>query len=883
MGACERVRRYFRVTSPSGLWRFHAKWSHRTRLNVPPMKGFAVLLACAIWTPLISYAQCRQFADLTPTVIADDGVTTALLEVHAGVGARSVLLSLFAGLPVAIGEQSACQSNLSSPLFDDGTHGDRVAADGVFTIDGLRWDTRYPTECARPPTFSVRQTSIPGLIAVRLQNIVVDPPITQLFGLRELYVIQKSIIPRTDQISHETADLQATRYVVNLRDDEHRSDSVLGQWPGPADVSPLSRRFYETFGDDYDFLHFVSSAHNACTSRAVGKHLTVQTQWSGTGQVSINNAATFGSNGRLLGINFIEASAFYSPGLASHETLHQWGAQIGATFGLSDSTHHWTFASSVGGVEGGCKWEDNGDGTYTSGGSWSEAGAAANLELYLMGLIAADRVEPIFIATNANQQFCEKGTVIRGPFTEITIDDLQAVHGPRIPGPEAAPEGFAMAYIVTSVGRLLTPLELTAFGRAARLISGSLKAAIEPPSRQPDPSFQDTTSAYMDTEIQAAGECAPSNRVGDCSADNRVTVAELIRGVNIALDRAPLSDCPSLDADESGSATVDELVRAVLAALSDCRTRDGTPFPSTFTPVPSATPTPSTISLAALYFSLAEEDPQQAVNELMQAHARRTDELLDALEGVDGKLATRENITSALTYLQTDDGSGATIGRIERLTSRIIPFWMQQRQVAAGIGGGAQWLRFVDDETALQQRSSQLALDQEQYFLDQLRVWQTFDQYGFFPTFETEDEIRARRTALYQRELALLDQENARLTASLSIFVRALPPQKCPVPRVNCPPPRGGIICGTAIEGSTLSLTCPAGTVGAIDFASYGKPEGVCGDFLVGHCDATGSLAVVSTACVGRSACAIFADYNTFGNPCPFTSPKRLYVQAQCH
>jgi hypothetical protein len=58
--------------------------------------------------------------------------------------------------------------------------------------------------------------------------------------------------------------------------------------------------------------------------------------------------------------------------------------------------------------------------------------------------------------------------------------------------------------------------------------------------------------------------------VGDCSADGEVTIDELLRGVNIALDTLPLDDCPLFDVDASGSVEIDELIIAVNNALNGC-------------------------------------------------------------------------------------------------------------------------------------------------------------------------------------------------------------------------------------------------------------------------------------------------------------------------
>ena len=57
---------------------------------------------------------------------------------------------------------------------------------------------------------------------------------------------------------------------------------------------------------------------------------------------------------------------------------------------------------------------------------------------------------------------------------------------------------------------------------------------------------------------------------GDCDGDGRVTIAELIRGVNIALGNAPLSNCPAFDLNANGAVAVNELIAAVNASLTGC-------------------------------------------------------------------------------------------------------------------------------------------------------------------------------------------------------------------------------------------------------------------------------------------------------------------------
>jgi hypothetical protein len=58
--------------------------------------------------------------------------------------------------------------------------------------------------------------------------------------------------------------------------------------------------------------------------------------------------------------------------------------------------------------------------------------------------------------------------------------------------------------------------------------------------------------------------------VGDCNRDGRVTVEEIVRGVNIALGTSFVSTCRAADPNGDSLVTVEEIVRAVTAALRGC-------------------------------------------------------------------------------------------------------------------------------------------------------------------------------------------------------------------------------------------------------------------------------------------------------------------------
>lgn len=81
----------------------------------------------------------------------------------------------------------------------------------------------------------------------------------------------------------------------------------------------------------------------------------------------------------------------------------------------------------------------------------------------------------------------------------------------------------------------------------------------------------------------ARGQC-----LGDCDGDGRVTVAELVTGVSIALGTSAVSRCAAVDADRDGGVSIAELVRAVGSAIAGC------PPTATATAAPTeAPPTPT--------------------------------------------------------------------------------------------------------------------------------------------------------------------------------------------------------------------------------------------------------------------------------------------------
>lgn len=57
---------------------------------------------------------------------------------------------------------------------------------------------------------------------------------------------------------------------------------------------------------------------------------------------------------------------------------------------------------------------------------------------------------------------------------------------------------------------------------------------------------------------------------GDCNGDGAVAIDELIKGVGIALEIAPLGSCAAADVNHDGAVAINELIAAVNAALNGC-------------------------------------------------------------------------------------------------------------------------------------------------------------------------------------------------------------------------------------------------------------------------------------------------------------------------
>ncbi len=128
----------------------------------------------------------------------------------------------------------------------------------------------------------------------------------------------------------------------------------------------------------------------------------------------------------------------------------------------------------------------------------------------------------------------------------------------------AAPgrDPLAGAGVVDAVAALEQAAAATATPTQTASPSPAASASVTP-TQTASPSPAVSATAVLPSPTATPGGAL----FGDCDGSGRVTVADLIRGVSIALGIAPLDDCPSFDRNHDGHVSIDEIIEAVDSVL----------------------------------------------------------------------------------------------------------------------------------------------------------------------------------------------------------------------------------------------------------------------------------------------------------------------------
>lgn len=465
-----------------------------------------------------------------PNVIRADGVDSFILEVETNGPVTGVSLDVAPFHFLVPGGQQI------QPLRDDGMGSDRVAGDFIYTSEPIRYNTSsaipFPDNLYHDP-YSPAGLSIEDLGSVTIEEVgggewqFLEPPDVGLL---------RPDIPSTE-VRALAPNIVASPHLVNVGTSDHVAQRQLRSDGDVASLTDAISNIYQVVPDAFDFLTLFSTnrierLQNAASPNFVaGLHFPVQVNFDGTGQSRYDQSATFGSDGRLLGINFLDAmNRGINSGNATHELVHQWSYYLDPALGLGSNAHPSAY-SNIGSLLGGFAWLDNGDGTFTVLGEEgsNQATHVSPLESYLMGLTDGSDIGNLYAYDSASpppflKYITGEPVTADEIVTTVALDDIQAIHGVRTPTPESAQRDFSIGFVAESHERLLTATEMTFYDILAEHYTSEVGAG------EPDPrigfNWAPITRFFgHETSWTSAIPLAP-RLPGDYNGDNVVSAAD---------------------------------------------------------------------------------------------------------------------------------------------------------------------------------------------------------------------------------------------------------------------------------------------------------------------------------------------------------------------
>ena len=259
--------------------------------------------------------------------------------------------------------------------------------------------------------------------------------------------------------------------------DAKNPDDTLNDTPRQE----IAKEFFRTHKDEYDFLViFTNFNFQMLFDDTEAFYSQVQNDIQGIGLEVFDNSDLYGSSGKLQGTidmgnisnlitNSLDPEFENTLDTLGHEVLHRWSAFVkfkeaddsisSALIGKHDS--HWNFLLDTdASLLYGNDWQDNGDGTFTSIASRKYY---SPLDMYLMGFYDSSEVPPMLLIENPDIDpisDSEVGVTINGTPRYITIEDIIAAEGERVPGPSGAQKTFKTAYILATASGTFTGQEI---------------------------------------------------------------------------------------------------------------------------------------------------------------------------------------------------------------------------------------------------------------------------------------------------------------------------------------------------------------------------------------------------------------------------------------
>lgn len=416
-------------------------------------------------------------------------------------------------LEVATSGEDVTRVRLVSPvqvdLFDDGTAGDRIPGDGIFTTDRAQPGPSYSNL-----SFGTHGTSGRYHVAIDHDD-----------GRQDDHWLGVGLVA-PDQRFPATAKgdgLYATSHAFFIVDQEGTLLDTR-DWPlgyihcGHAQFG-VFEKLYSVYPDAFDFVVVMPAHPIYDPSRDFAENspyfIRARNDVENIGIDVYDNTARFFSEGRLMGM------VYHSWGYGSildHEFGHAWSADLGSAYDLSGCEDcqgsHWNPMSDIAGQMSAflfhpeAPWGaghllSNGDGTWRIDREPGNDTPYSSLDLYAMGLIPPSEVEPIHVlvdpdTTDVNRVTCQ--TV-----ETLTIDDIIAAEGgERKPSWRDSTKEFKVAMVVVK-NTDFTPAEFAFYSLVARYFTSTERGELSMTTFHHATSGRASLDARLPVEPRRAG------------------------------------------------------------------------------------------------------------------------------------------------------------------------------------------------------------------------------------------------------------------------------------------------------------------------------------------------------------------------------------------
>jgi len=275
--------------------------NYKLLLLLPLVLFFEIAQAQIDWRTKISYE---------PFAIFNNNISESTIKVDAREkNATTISINLKSNENITFLAAGYESPQTSFPLFDDGTNGDEVANDNIFSIGKIRTD------------YSI----IDPKGYVRLwAELIVDGSLTSIY-YPYFFITQQEDF----SISLIDNNTLFSDYAVCFFQMADREDRIS-----------LVNKFYTKFSDSYDFILLYQEKITGW----LGAYLALKNDIKGIGLSLFDGTRQYGSSGRLEGIllfgtNDVQLGAELNS-TVMHEFGHRWGAYLSdPLLPLSDGVH----------------------------------------------------------------------------------------------------------------------------------------------------------------------------------------------------------------------------------------------------------------------------------------------------------------------------------------------------------------------------------------------------------------------------------------------------------------------------------------------------------------------------------------------------------------